>query len=249
MKDKIIVPAYENGYLKGKTTLKIDIAVPKEAASHLDYLWDPNRDYTKIIVSQSSQNNPEIKCEISLSNWDQLRSLIRLTNRDGNINKPFYSTFSNTMKYEKIRKTTVAVFCAIRIQAGKKLSFEQQVACQRLLTYDCNNLPSCVKESVTSYKEGLTTAQAELHSIDNAKARVLFFPSGSSSFALYYSSLHNHGERFAPWVLQLAYRRTASSKPQKALPITMTQDHLANIINTVEDKISSTMQQNISEGK
>lgn len=237
MKDKIIIHVYENKYIQGKTTLKIDVAVLREAASHQEHLWSPNIDNTKIIVSQSSQNNPEITCEISLSNWVQLRSLIRLTSRDSDFNKLFHSVVNNTVIFEEIRKTTVSVYCAIRIQTGKKLSFEQQVACQRLLTYDCNNLPSCVKESVISYKEGLATAQAELHSIDNAKARVLFSSSGSSSFALYYSPLHNHGERFAPWELQLAYRRTASSKPQKGLPITMTQEHLTMIISQVENVI------------
>lgn len=237
MKDKIIVPVYENEYIQGKTTLKIDVAFLREAASHRNHFWSPNIGNTKIMVSQSSQNNPEITCEISLSNWVQLRSIIRLTSRDSDFNKPFHSVINDTVKFEEIRKTTVAVYCAIRIQSGMKLSFEQQIACQRLLTYDCNNLPSCVKESVISYKEGLATARAELHSIDNAKARVLFFPSGSSSFALYYSPLHNHGERFAPWELQLAYRRTASSKPQKGLPIAMTQEHLAMIINQVDTAI------------
>lgn len=252
MNDIIIIPAYEGEYMKGKTVLKIDIAVPKKIASNLQYFLgviNVSSEDVKIILSQLSQNNPEIRYEMSLSDWNQVRSLTNLTNRNSKLGAMSCTTENSALKYEEIRKTTQAVYCAIKIKASKNLSFEQQVACQRLLAYDCNNLPSCVKKRVNAYKDGLCAVHKELYSEGNPSFRALFFTSGLNGFTLSYTPLHNMDERFAPWKIQLSHKTMGIPKPRKGMLITMEQDRLAMIVAQVDKAIYSTIHLSFSEGK
>ena len=233
-----IVPVFEKAYIGEKTMLRIEVVIPNEETACSKNLLRPYEENLTIAIVQLSKNNPEIRCELSLSSWKELRSLVNMTNRQCGFYETVFSSNGTLKRYEAIKETTEAVYCAIQIKKTKKLTFEQQIAYQRLSKFDCNCLPIGIKDGLDLYTESLIKAKEMLNSHINTKISAFFAASNLQAFTLYYCPLLGQNKRTAPWEIQLSHKESVNSKPRKGLPIKLEHKHLADIIETVDWEIA-----------